>query len=104
MPLPLKDRKVAAVEYVIKKIKGSDSYDKMKEYNESGEGVEKLMMRKKPEADYQIGMDQAVSEMMSAVKSNDSEAFKNGLKGFVSMMIEEYEAEESLAESQEKDD
>jgi len=74
MPLPLKDRKIAAVEYVIKRMKGSDSYDKMKDENENGS--ERLMMREKPEEDYKTGMRIAVEEMMTAVKSNDSSAFE----------------------------
>lgn len=95
MPLPLKDRKIGAIEYVIKRIKGSDSYDKMKEHNESY-GQEKLAMREKPEADYKTGMKMAVNEMMNAMQANDAEAFEKGLRGFVSMMIDAAEDEEEL--------
>jgi hypothetical protein len=99
MPLPLKDRKIGAVEYILKKMKGSDSYDKMKDDNEYGS--EKLMMRSEPESDYQIGMKQAVSEMMSAVESKNAESFEKGLRGFISMMLDANEDEKKLEKENE---
>ena len=95
MPLPLKDRKIAAVEYVIKKLKGSDSYDKMKDHNEYGSS-EKMVMREEPESDYKIGMKQAVNEMMTAIESKDAEAFEKGLRGYISMMLDSHEDEKEL--------
>lgn len=96
MPLPLKDRKIGAVEYVIKRLKGSDSYDKMKDHNEQGMGREKMVMREKPEEDYRTGMKMAVNEMMNAVESKDAEAFEKGLRGFISMMLDSQKDEEEL--------
>ena len=86
MPLPIKDRKIGAIEYVIKRIKGSDNYDKMKDHNEYGS--EKMVKRDQPESDYRIGMKQAVNEMMDAVGNKDQEAFEKGLRAFVSMMVD----------------
>ena len=97
MPLPLKDRKVSAIEYVIKRLKGSDSYDNMKHQNENGSS-EKMVMRDKPEEDYSIGMKQAVDEMMGAFERKDSQAFEKGLRAFVSMMLDAKECEEELLE------
>lgn len=103
MPLPLKDRKIGAVEYVIKRMKGSDTYDNMKDHNEYGSG-ERLMLRDEPEADYQIGMKQAVSEMMEAVSAKDASSFEKGLRAFVSMMLDCNEDDKKLAEKNELKD
>lgn len=100
MPLPLKDRKIGAIEYVIKRLKGSDSYDKMKDHNEHGYGQEKLMAREEPENDYKTGMKMAVNEMMTAMQSNDAEAFEKGLRGFVSMLIDANDDEKSMMEKE----
>lgn len=94
MPLPLKDRKIAAVEYVIKRMKGSDSYDRMKDHNEYGS--ERMTLRENPEDDYKTGMKLAVDEMMGAVERKDAEAFEKGLRGFISMMIDAHEDEKEL--------
>ena len=99
MPLPLKDRKIGAVEYVIKRLKGSDDYDKMKHDNEHGS--EHMMMRDKPEADYKIGMEMAVDEMMSAFESKDKESFKKGLRSFISMMLDAHEEDKKMLKESE---
>jgi len=88
MPLPLKDRKIGAVEYVIKRLKGSDSYDRMKDHNESAKGADHMQMRTKPEADYSEGLRQAVQELMQAAESKDASTFQSSLQNFVSMMVE----------------
>lgn len=94
MPLPLKDRKVGAIEYVIKRLKGSDSYDNMKHENEYGS--EQLVKREEPESDYKIGMKSAVDEMMGAFERKDKESFEKGLRAFVSMMLECQENDEKM--------
>lgn len=99
MPLPLKDRKIGAIEYVIKRIKGSDSYDKMKEHNEGG--PEKMVMREKPECDYKIGMKQSVQEMMGAVERKDAESFERSLRSFVSMMLDAHEDDKEMLKKDE---
>lgn len=95
MPLPLKDRKISAIEYVIKRIKGSDSYDRMKDHNEYGSS-EKLMMREQPEADHKPGMKMAINDMMSAMKMDDHSAFEKGLRQFIEMMLDERKDDEEL--------
>lgn len=102
MPLPLKQRKVAAIEYIVKRIKGNDSYDKMKSDNESG-NYEKMYRREKPESDYKIGCKMAANEAMNAIKSNDSEAFERALRGFVSMLLDEREDEIEMMKRDEDD-
>lgn len=97
MPLPIKDRKIGAIEYVIKRIKGSDSYDNMKDHNEHGYGQEKMMMRDKPESDYKIGMTQAVNEMMDAAAQKDAQSFERGLRAFVSMMLDAHEDDKQMS-------
>ena len=81
MPLPIQKRKVASIEYIIKKLKGSDSYDNMKRHNEEGSN-EKMYVRTEPESDYKTGMKMAVSEMMTAVESKDAEAFERWWEKF----------------------
>lgn len=100
MPLPIREKRAAAIEYIIKRIKGSDSYDNMKESNESG-NYEKMYMREKPESDYTIGYKTAANEIMNAMKSNDQEAFEKGLRGFISMMLDEREDELELQKKDE---
>ncbi len=88
MPLPLKDRKIGAVEYVMKRMSGSDSYSRMKDHNESAKGADHMQMRTNPEADHSIGLKQAVHDLMQAAETKDAEAFQKSLQGFVSMMID----------------
>lgn len=100
MPLPLKDRKIASIEYIIKRMKGGDDYDSMKSHN-SGEGREQLSMREKPESDYKTGMKMAVDEMLGAVERKDSESFEKGLRSFISMMIDSNEDDKELLKKDE---
>ena len=94
MPLPLKQRKVGSIEYIIKKLKGSDSYDNMKEHNEAGPEI--MMKREDTENDYSIGMKQAVEEMMTSLESKDKQSFENGLRSYISMLLDAREDEEKL--------
>ena len=79
MPLPLKDRQIGAVEYILKKMKG---------YENDENSREELVMRQKPESDYKVGLKQAVDEMFTAFESKDKESFEKGLRGFVSMLVD----------------
>jgi hypothetical protein len=95
MPLPFKkDRR--AVSFVIKKLKGSDDYDNMKSHNESNAGKEMMAERQSPEKSYELGMDQAVDEMLMAFERKDSEGLKNSLKSFISLCMDCKEDEDEL--------
>ena len=95
MPLPInKDRRGSAVEFVIRKLKGSDSYENMKDQNEAG--PEKMVQRQEPENSYKMGMEHAVDEIMAAAERKDRSSFMKGLKAFVQMVLDEQEDEQEM--------
>jgi len=96
MPLPLKDRKIGAVEYVIKRLKGSDTYDRMKASNE--QGPETMIMRDKPETDYQHGIKQSVNSILEAMQSKNATDLESSLRSFVKMVISSCEDDKELME------
>lgn len=98
MPLPLKNRKVGTIEYIIKKMKGSDSYDKMKMDNESFGSTDHMMAKQGPDCDHSDGMRMCVDEMMNAVRSNDAQSFQKGLKNFVKLVMDAEEQEDEFQE------
>jgi hypothetical protein len=70
---------------IMKKMKGSPSYEDMKSENEE-------FTSSKPEEvekDHSNGYDACCEEMMEAVKSSDNSKFKSALKSFVEMMMNE---------------
>lgn len=97
IPFRKKDRGVAQI--IIKRLSGSDEYDKMKDSNELG--PEKLMYAKKTMSEYGDGMDQCCHDMIAAFEQKDSKMLKHALKNFVKMALKEDEQEEELRESSE---
>lgn len=96
MPIPLKDRKAGIVSYVLKRVKGSNCYDKMKEDNEYGPTSHKLVAQTDEESDYKTGMKQSIEGLMSAVESKDAMSFEKHLKSFFNMMMEESEEDKKM--------
>lgn len=96
MPLPLKDRKIGAVEYVIKRLKGSDSYDRMKEHNEHSKGGEYMAAREDAEKDYSTACKIAVNEMLEAVETKNAQLLEKSLKAIISMMLDVREDEDEM--------
>lgn len=94
MPLPLKDRKIGAIEYVMKRIKNSNSYEDLKSQNE--QGPERMIKRDQPESDKSLGLKQSTQDVMSAIESKDLSSLETALRSFISMMIDEKEEEEEL--------
>lgn len=75
------------VSIIVKKMKGGDTYENMKSYNEGVNGASE-------NNDYGPGYESAASEMMSAVEAKDVKAFKNALFSFVEMALCELEEKE----------
>ncbi len=96
MPLPFSHKKGAVVSYIIKKMNGAESYDRLKEYNE--ESPEHVLKAEKPQADMKPGYELAVQDMMQAVEQKDTLRFKSALKSFVKMCLQEEEANEEMSE------
>lgn len=91
MPLPLAHKRRAAVSYIIKKMKGSDDFDKMKEYNESS--PEHMTVRTEVEKDYSSALDTAASEVIEAIQKEDAASLKKSLKMLVKLTLDECESE-----------
>lgn len=98
MPLPFKKDKRSAASYVIRRLKGSDSYENLKDHNELNAGKVEMGVRNEPESNYDAGLDQAVDELMMASERKDVKMFKNALYSFVQMVIDKYEEEEDMFE------
>lgn len=88
----LKDssKRRGVVSVIIKKMRGGDTYESMKEHNEGNSEVcdEKQDMDHKD--DYSAGYKAAAEEMISAFKMGDADSLKNALMSFLDM----YENEE----------
>ncbi len=86
MPMPIDEKKRGAVVSIImKKLKGSNDYDSMKE-----EVMKPKKMEDGAEVEYsENGYDSAVEEMMSALEAKNSKGFKSALKAFITLCMNE---------------
>lgn len=91
MPLPLKKRQVASVEYIIKRMKSPVKEDSSYDHSED------VMMKKEGEqSDYEIAYNDCASEMVEAMHSKDAKTFKKCFMKMFSMLMDEYKDEEKL--------
>lgn len=78
----LKDNAKKAATIIIKKMKGGDSYDSLRESNES-------MSHTGEEKSYEVGLDAAASEILSALEMKSPERLKSALRSFIQMCEDE---------------
>jgi len=90
----MKDNKKKLVTVIMNRMKGSPKM----EPSFSSETPQPKKMVDGAEQDNDIAYDTCCEDMMSAIKTGDSRRFKNSLKSFVSMMIDEYEDAEDQYE------
>lgn len=98
--LPMLKNRNKASTIIIRKMKGSDDYGKLKDYNEM-EGPEKMMTIQKPIKDFSQGMDQCCQDMLTAIEQKDPKMLKMSMKKMFKMLEEEEDQEEELEESSE---
>lgn len=74
----LKDSARKAATVIIKRMKGGDSYESLKESNES-------MSQNGEEKSYDVGLDAAANEIMTAISMKSPERLKSALRSFYQM-------------------
>jgi hypothetical protein len=84
-------RKRGAVSLIIKKMKGGDHYESMKQRNEAAvEGSDDIAHTD----DYSQGFNAAAQEMISAFQAGDAQMLKGALISFLDMYENQEEVEE----------
>lgn len=87
----LKGDKKGLATIIIKKMKGHG--DMSPSFNSKKESMEETKFKDGAEQDYSSAEDKCCNDMMSALKSGNSQQFKSSLKSLISMMLEENEDE-----------
>jgi len=88
MPLPLDEKKKGSiVSIILKKVRGGDSYDGLKGYNE--EIHTKKMVDGAEQEQSQSAQQAAADRVMESLKASDSQAFLSSMRGLISMLYSE---------------
>lgn len=85
----LKDDKKRMVTLILRKLKGSDDYDRMKDYND--DKISEVPMKEGAEQDSSDALTALSQEAISALKSDDPKGFAMNLKEMIRLCMEEYD-------------